>query len=85
MINAGSEASGYQLTQKFIEDMLTEFKGQRKIHKRFAFQIILEVGPGSHTNFRGRIGSCAPELNLHSRLAASPRRPWSAYGRCLLW
>ena len=45
MIHAGSEASGYQLTQKFIEEMLTEFRGQRKIHKRFAFQIILEVSP----------------------------------------
>ena len=49
MIHADSEASGYQLTQKFIEEMLTEFREQRKIHRRFAFQIIMEVSPGPRT------------------------------------
>lgn len=34
---------GYVITEQFVKDMLTEFKEQRLIHKRFAFQILLQV------------------------------------------
>jgi hypothetical protein len=34
---------GYVMTEQFVKDMLTEFKEQRLIHKRFAFQILLQV------------------------------------------
>jgi len=31
------------ITEQFVKDMLQEFKEQRLIHKRFAFQILLQV------------------------------------------
>jgi hypothetical protein len=31
------------ITEQFVRDMLAEFKEQRLIHKRFAFQILLQV------------------------------------------
>lgn len=37
-------AGGYVITEEFVKDMLKEFKEQRLIHRRFAFQILLEVG-----------------------------------------
>jgi hypothetical protein len=36
-------AGGYVITEQFVKDMLAEFKEQRLIHKRFAFQILLQV------------------------------------------
>lgn len=39
---AGSAEEGYHLTQDFVVAMMQEFKDQRLIHRRFAFQIILE-------------------------------------------
>jgi hypothetical protein len=32
------------LTRDFVVAMMEEFKQQRLIHRRFAFQILLEVG-----------------------------------------
>jgi hypothetical protein len=42
---AGAEdgAGGYVITEQFVKDMLTCFKEQQLIHKRFAFQILLQV------------------------------------------
>lgn len=34
---------GYVITEQFVKDMLQEFKEQRLIHKRFAFQILLQA------------------------------------------
>lgn len=31
------------ITEQFVKEMLQEFKEQRLIHKRFAFQILLQV------------------------------------------
>ncbi|KXZ53876.1 hypothetical protein GPECTOR_6g794 [Gonium pectorale] len=44
----GSAAEGYTITQEFVTAMLEEFKAQRSIHKRFAFEIIRQA----HTLFR---------------------------------
>lgn len=40
---AGSEEEGYRLTRDFITAMMEHFRRQKTIHKRFAFQILLEV------------------------------------------
>lgn len=40
---AGDEESGYQLSQRFVDDMMTEFREERKIHRRFAFEIIVQA------------------------------------------
>jgi hypothetical protein len=37
---------GYTVTRDFVVAMMEEFRQQRLIHKRFAFQILLEVGLG---------------------------------------
>lgn len=42
-LSAGDGAGGYVITEEFVKDMLYEFKEQRLIHRRFAFQILLEV------------------------------------------
>ena len=43
---AGSEESGYEITRDFVVAMLEHFKAQKVIHRRFAFQIILQAcGP----------------------------------------
>lgn len=39
--SAGSNAEGYKITQEFVMAMLEEFKAQRVVHRRFAFEIIL--------------------------------------------
>ncbi|KAK9843424.1 hypothetical protein WJX81_001775 [Elliptochloris bilobata] len=39
----GSEEEGYRLTRDFITAMMEHFRRQKTIHKRFAFQIILEA------------------------------------------
>jgi serine/threonine-protein phosphatase 5 len=36
-------AGGYVITEDFVLAMLSEFKEQRLIHRRFAFQILLQV------------------------------------------
>eukprot|EP00878_Enallax_costatus_P012985 GHUV01013567.1.p1 GENE.GHUV01013567.1~~GHUV01013567.1.p1 ORF type:complete len:397 (+),score=89.50 GHUV01013567.1:417-1607(+) len=36
-------AGGYVITEEFVKAMLQEFKEQRLIHRRFAFQILLEA------------------------------------------
>lgn len=41
---ADDGAGGYVITEEFVRAMLQEFKEQRLIHRRFAFQILLEVG-----------------------------------------
>lgn len=38
---AGSQTEGYRITQQFIEDMLEAFRDQKKIHLRFAFEIVM--------------------------------------------
>lgn len=40
---AGSEESGYTLTRDFAVAMIEHFKAQKLIHRRFAFQILLQV------------------------------------------
>ena len=40
---AGSEQEGYQLTEAFVEQMIDEFREQRKIHPRYALHIVLTV------------------------------------------
>lgn len=44
---AESEEGGYELDLEFIKAMMEEFREQRLVHKRFAFQIVLEVGTPS--------------------------------------
>ncbi|KAG2442081.1 hypothetical protein HYH02_009872 [Chlamydomonas schloesseri] len=44
----GSPAEGYTITPEFVEAMLAEFKAQKSIHKRFAFEIIKQA----HTLFK---------------------------------
>jgi hypothetical protein len=39
-------AGGYVITEDFVLAMLAEFKEQRLIHRRFAFQILLQVRLG---------------------------------------
>jgi DNA-directed RNA polymerase subunit N (RpoN/RPB10) len=43
MMCTGNEEDGYTLTREFAVAMLERFKDQKLIHKRFAFQIILQV------------------------------------------
>ena len=43
MTTAGSEESGYTLTRDFAVAMIEHFKAQKLIHRRFAFQILLQV------------------------------------------
>ncbi len=40
---AGSEEEGYHLTRDFVIAMMEHFRRQKTIHRRYAFQIILEV------------------------------------------
>ncbi len=40
---AGSEEDGYRLTRDFVIAMMEHFRRQKTIHRRFAFQIVLEV------------------------------------------
>jgi hypothetical protein len=42
-VDAGSEEAGYTLTLDFVVAMIEHFKAQKLIHKRFAFQILLQV------------------------------------------
>ena len=45
-MHAGSEESGYEITRDFVVAMLEHLKAQKIIHRRFAFQIILQAcGP----------------------------------------
>jgi hypothetical protein len=37
-------AGGYVITLDFVKEMLETFKDQKLIHRRFAFQILLQVG-----------------------------------------
>mmetsp|Transcript_24086 Transcript_24086/g.61749 ORF Transcript_24086/g.61749 Transcript_24086/m.61749 type:complete len:494 (-) Transcript_24086:75-1556(-) len=37
----GGDEEGYTITLEFVEAMMTEFKEQRQVHKRFAFEIVL--------------------------------------------
>lgn len=39
----GSDSEGYTITPEFVSAMLEEFKAQRTIHRRFAFEIILKA------------------------------------------
>ena len=39
----GFGGGGYAISQRFVEEMLEAFKEQRLIHRRFAFQILLEA------------------------------------------
>lgn len=43
LCTADDGAGGYVITEDFVKAMLQEFKEQRLIHRRFAFQILLEV------------------------------------------
>ncbi|GLC60870.1 hypothetical protein PLESTB_001685400 [Pleodorina starrii] len=44
----GNPTDGYVITEEFVEAMLEEFRQQKTIHKRFAFEIIRQA----HTLFR---------------------------------
>ena len=37
----GSDEGGYSISQNFVEAMVEAFRQQKKIHKRFAFEIVL--------------------------------------------
>ncbi|GIL91320.1 hypothetical protein Vretimale_17737 [Volvox reticuliferus] len=39
----GNATDGYAITEEFVTSMLEEFRQQRTIHKRFAFEIILQA------------------------------------------
>eukprot|EP00201_Polytomella_parva_P018516 CAMPEP_0175057022 /NCGR_PEP_ID=MMETSP0052_2-20121109/11018_1 /TAXON_ID=51329 ORGANISM="Polytomella parva, Strain SAG 63-3" /NCGR_SAMPLE_ID=MMETSP0052_2 /ASSEMBLY_ACC=CAM_ASM_000194 /LENGTH=500 /DNA_ID=CAMNT_0016322159 /DNA_START=173 /DNA_END=1675 /DNA_ORIENTATION=- len=39
----GSDSEGYRITEKFVLDMIEAFRDQKKIHRRFAFEIILQT------------------------------------------
>ena len=43
MAFAGNSKDGYTLTLDFIMGMIECFRKQQKIHRRFAFQIVMEV------------------------------------------
>jgi hypothetical protein len=43
VLPAEDGAGGYVITEDFVLAMLSEFKEQRLIHRRFAFQILLQV------------------------------------------
>ena len=43
LTGAGSEKEGYQIDRQFVEDMIEAFREQKRLHRRFAFQIILQV------------------------------------------
>ena len=57
----------YVLTLEFVQEMMKEFKEQRTIHKRFAFDIILKV---MHHNvslgFRGHDEHSRPRAFLRA-------------------
>lgn len=40
---AGNEEEGYQITQTFVEEMIETFRKEKRLHRRFAFQIIRDV------------------------------------------
>jgi hypothetical protein len=40
---AGDGAGGYRLTPRFVTDMMEAFREQRLVHRRFAFQIVLDA------------------------------------------
>ena len=40
---AGSEEDGYRISQEFVTAMLEEFRQQRIIHLRFAYQIVMDI------------------------------------------
>ena len=42
-VRAEDGNGGYTITEAFVQDMLQEFKEQRVIHRRFAFQILLQA------------------------------------------
>lgn len=41
---AGSVDDGFRITPDFVQSMVEWFRNQKNIHRRFAFQIVLEVG-----------------------------------------
>ena len=43
LVTAEDGDGSYVLTRGFVEDMLQEFRAQRTIHPRFAYQIILQA------------------------------------------
>lgn len=43
---AGSEQEGYRITLDFVMAMVEDFKAQRKVHMRFATQIVLSTAAG---------------------------------------
>jgi hypothetical protein len=40
----GDDSSGYRVTLPFVEAMMEEFREQRLVHRRFAFEIVIQVG-----------------------------------------
>lgn len=38
---------GYRVTRQFVKDMIEAFRNQKKIHRRFAFQICIQVRAAS--------------------------------------
>lgn len=40
---AGSEEEGWRVTRDFVLEMVREFKEQKSIHPRFAFEILFQA------------------------------------------
>jgi hypothetical protein len=49
IVLTGNDADGYTMTAEFVEAMLEEFRQQRVVHRRFAFEIILKACAGIAT------------------------------------
>jgi hypothetical protein len=76
---AGSEEDGYRLTRDFVIAMMEHFRRQKTIHRRFAFQIVLEVRARAAARHARRL---SPESQPGS--ACPERGRWKAPARRLL-
>ena len=85
----GPAEGGYRLTLDFVKAMLQEFKEQRLIHKRFAFEILVQVGAAdgaaASRGGAGGGGCRAMLFPYHGPLPAGPavgagRRPHAPGG-----
>jgi hypothetical protein len=61
--HTGSNEEGYTITLEFVQDMIKEFKEQRVIHRRFAYEIILKVDTQLGNTWWGCL--CAGQPCLH--------------------
>jgi len=42
-VRAGSQTEGHRITRQFVEEMVEAFREQKKIHPRYAFEIVMGV------------------------------------------